>query len=147
MDLLDKTYTDFSPTRSTKTFNQESCFYHCNSSVLQLVLYWFNMVSSQDSDPFTFEYVGSAQVFGIAIALPVVCSATVALRFYCRSRQKAHIGYDDWSILLGLVRNLKLGIVVESNLLCLDMFYCDVFYFDIRPVSSHTKRMYELMTQ
>ena len=48
--------------------------------------------------------INPALLYTAATILPTMCSATVVARFYIRSGQKAHFGWDDWLVLPALVR-------------------------------------------
>lgn len=61
----------------------------------------------------TISSLGAIHI-GVAIALFVVASTTVALRFYCRSKQRQRLFADDWLSLVALV--LALALVVEACL-------------------------------
>ena len=52
---------------------------------------------------FTFRFVNAADIIAIGSVLPIICIIIVALRFFTRTRQVAHVGTDDWLILAGAV--------------------------------------------
>lgn len=61
------------------------------------------MKADSSAKVFTFRYVGAGETIAIGSALPIVCIAVVALRFYTRKRQGARVGIDDWLILGGIL--------------------------------------------
>lgn len=61
------------------------------------------MEANSDAKVFTFSFVNASETIAIGSALPIVCVIVVALRFFTRTRQVAHVGLDDWLILAGAV--------------------------------------------
>ena len=50
-------------------------------------------------------YVNGASVIGVGVIFPVLGTIAVALRFKVKSARKVGLWWDDWLILLGLVRD------------------------------------------
>ncbi|KAL8872784.1 MAG: hypothetical protein Q9174_001648 [Haloplaca sp. 1 TL-2023] len=57
----------------------------------------------------------SGEILGTAIAMAIITTVVVALRFYCRKKMKVGISWDDWTMLacqvlmIGLSFNLAWG--------------------------------------
>ena len=81
-------------------------------------------MAATSQPPFTYATPG--QITAAAAVLPAVSIVVVGLRLYVRTKQKAHVGADDWFNIIALVSPLLLGtckmsilttFVVSSSLL------------------------------
>lgn len=58
-----------------------------------------------------FDYVSTGDVYGLAIAIPVLAITAVSLRFFVRNRRKVGIRMDDWLLLPALLFYIGVCIV------------------------------------
>lgn len=55
------------------------------------------------NDPGYLKQSRQAQLLALNIAMAILATAAVSLRFYARKVSKAGLWWDDWAILFGLV--------------------------------------------
>ena len=69
------------------------------------------------SKEISFSYVTPGEMLAAASTLSAVAIILVGLRFYVRKMQRAHIGIDDWLIVIGLAMTVAVGITLIIGLL------------------------------
>jgi len=62
-------------------------------------------------------------LYGCTIAFMVTSAVAVAMRMYVRTVILKKIGYDDWALVLALVRSVLVPSYVTCVLMCIDILH------------------------